>query len=117
MRHMCQAAAFCLLTACAVLGQEVTPAPAQQSSPPQQDGAVQSPAPKPADPAPDGVAPQPPALNPIDKRVFGVLPNNRTTSGMVPFQKISAGHKIKIALKDSFDWPSYLTGSLFAGLY
>lgn len=36
---------------------------------------------------------------------------------MVPYEPITAGRKIKIALKDSFDWPSYLTGALFAGLY
>ncbi len=53
----------------------------------------------------------------VDKRVFGVIPNNRTTSGNVPFEPITAGYKITIALKDSFDWPSYLTGSVFAGLY
>ena len=52
-----------------------------------------------------------------DKRVFGVIPNNRTTSGTVPYQPISAGRKIMIGLKDSFDWPPYLTGAAFAGLY
>ncbi len=54
---------------------------------------------------------------PVDKRVFGVIPNNRTTSGSVPFEPISAKQKIVIGLKDSFDWPPYLTGALFAGLY
>lgn len=53
----------------------------------------------------------------VDKRVFGVIPNNRTTSGNAPFEPITAGYKITIALKDSFDWPSYLTGSVFAGIY
>ena len=62
--------------------------------------------------APDGsIAP------PEDKRVFGVLPNYRTAESSVPFHPISSQHKITIALKDSFDWPSYLTGGLFAGLY
>jgi hypothetical protein len=64
----------------------------------------------------NGTAPQP-GIKPVDKRVFGVIPNNRTTSGLVPYQPISGGHKIVIALKDSFDWPPYLTGALFAGLY
>lgn len=55
--------------------------------------------------------------NHVDKRVFGVIPNNRTTSGDVPYEPITAGYKITIALKDSFDWPSYVTGAVFAGLY
>jgi hypothetical protein len=58
-----------------------------------------------------------PANKPVDKRVFGVIPNNRTTSGTVPYQPISAKRKIVIGFKDSFDWPPYLTGALFAGLY
>jgi len=52
-----------------------------------------------------------------DKRVFGVFPNYRTTDGNVPFQEISSGQKILIGLKDSFDWPVYLTGGAFALLY
>ena len=54
---------------------------------------------------------------PEDKRVFGVLPNYRTTENSIPFKRITAWQKVKIAAKDSFDWPSYLTGGLFAGLY
>ena len=54
---------------------------------------------------------------PEDKRVFGVLPNYRTTENGIPFKRITAKQKLKIALKDSFDWPSYITGGLFAGLY
>ncbi|HUE02734.1 MAG TPA: hypothetical protein VMR62_24425 [Bryobacteraceae bacterium] len=53
----------------------------------------------------------------IDKRVFGVFPNYRTTDDNVPFQTISAKQKILIGLKDSFDWPVYLTGGAFAALY
>ena len=52
-----------------------------------------------------------------DKRVFGVFPNYRTTDGNVPFQPITAKQKILIGLKDSFDWPVYLTGGAFAALY
>jgi hypothetical protein len=52
-----------------------------------------------------------------DKRVFGVLPNYRTTENSLPFKRISAGYKLKIAFKDSFDWPSYITGGLLAGVY
>jgi len=59
-------------------------------------------------------APQSPAE---DKRVFGVIPNNRTTEASLPFAPISAGRKMTIAFKDSFDWPVYLTSGLFATLY
>jgi hypothetical protein len=52
-----------------------------------------------------------------DKRVFGVIPNNRTTEASLPFAPISAGRKMTIAAKDSFDWPVYLTSGLFASLY
>jgi len=52
-----------------------------------------------------------------DKRVFGVFPNYRTTDGNVPFQTITSRQKLVIGLKDSFDWPVYITGGLFATLY
>src|SRR5580658_3895351 len=52
-----------------------------------------------------------------DKRVFGVFPNYRTTDGNVPFQPITSKQKILIGLKDSFDWPVYITGGAFAALY
>ena len=52
-----------------------------------------------------------------DKRVFGVFPNNRTTEASLPFAPISAGRKMTIAFKDSFDWPVYITSGLFATLY
>ena len=52
-----------------------------------------------------------------DKRVFGVLPNNRTTEAELPFARISAGRKMTIAAKDSFDWPVFPTAALFATLY
>jgi hypothetical protein len=64
----------------------------------------------------------PDATNPLqpekqDKRVFGVFPNYRTTDGSVPFQTITSKQKLTIGLKDSFDWPVYLTGGAFALLY
>lgn len=52
-----------------------------------------------------------------DKRVFGVIPNNRTTEASLPFAPISAKRKMTIAFKDSFDWPVYITSGLFATLY
>ena len=52
-----------------------------------------------------------------DHRILGVLPNYRTTDGTVPFQRISSKFKLTIAAKDSFDWPNYIVGGAFAGLY
>jgi hypothetical protein len=52
-----------------------------------------------------------------DKHIFGVLPNYRTTEKSLPFQPITGRQKMQIAIKDSFDWPAYVTGGLFAALY
>ncbi len=52
-----------------------------------------------------------------DKRVFGVIPNNRTTEASIPFMPITSARKMTIAAKDSFDWPVYLSSGLFATLY
>jgi hypothetical protein len=62
-------------------------------------------------------APQVPPQAPEDKRVFGVLPNYRTTELSLPFHPVTAKYKLTIAAKDSFDWPSYITGAVFAGIY
>ena len=86
-----------------------------------QDNPAQSPPAQPAETLPQqaGTSSIPTQQAPPveDKRVFGVIPNNRTTEASIPFKRISAGHKMVIALKDSFDWPIYITGGLFAGLY
>jgi hypothetical protein len=52
-----------------------------------------------------------------DKRIFGVIPNNRTTEESIPFRAISSAQKIHIAFMDSFDWPVFPTAAAFAGLY
>jgi hypothetical protein len=52
-----------------------------------------------------------------DKRIFGVLPNNRTTEASNPFAPITARRKMTIAFKDSFDLPVYPTAAAFAALY
>ena len=52
-----------------------------------------------------------------DKRIFGVLPNNRTTEQSIPFHPISGKQKVHIAFMDSFDWPVFPTAAAFAGLY
>lgn len=53
----------------------------------------------------------------VDKRAFGVIPNNRTTEASLPFRPISARRKMTIAVKDSFALPLYLTTSVFASIY
>jgi len=68
-------------------------------------------------PAPNPAAPAPTPTPVEDKRIFGVLPNNRTTEESIPFHSISAKQKITIAAKDSFDWPVFPTAAAFAGLY
>ena len=68
----------------------------------------------PGSPAPNPVIP---VQAPEDKRIFGVIPNNRTTEESIPFQAISAKQKLTIAAKDSFDWPVFPTAAAFAGLY
>jgi hypothetical protein len=52
-----------------------------------------------------------------DKRILGVIPNYRTADGSLPFHTLTAREKFAIGLKDSFDWPVYLTSGAFACLY
>ena len=96
----------------------VTPAAWAQSSedpnPPKPAGSDGAPAVLPSQNPPDPANPQPEKQ---DKRVFGVFPNYRTTDGNVPFQPITSSQKLLIGLKDSFDWPVYITGGAFAALY
>jgi hypothetical protein len=81
----------------------------QQATDPPFDNAGSAPAVQPT--------PAPPVQAPEDKRIFGVLPNNRTTENSIPFHRITAKQKLTIAYKDSFDWPVYPTAALFATLY
>jgi hypothetical protein len=69
-------------------------------------------------PQPEATSPSPATpASPEDKRIFGVLPNNRTTENSLPFVPISAKRKMTIAYKDSFDLPVYPTAAAFAALY
>jgi hypothetical protein len=61
---------------------------------------------------------KPDAPQPVeDKRIYGVLPNNRMTEKALPFHPLTAKEKVVIAAKDSFDVPVYPTAGLFAALY
>jgi len=64
----------------------------------------------------DNLAPVLP-VEPIDKRILGVLPNYRTVQDTGNVEPIPAKHKLWIASKDSFDYPIWLTAAGFAGLY
>jgi len=52
----------------------------------------------------------------VDKRIFGVLPNYRTANGTLPFRPITVKQKFTIAMKDTFDYPSYILAGVFAGI-
>ncbi len=52
-----------------------------------------------------------------DKRVFGVLPNYRTAEMSADVQPLTAKQKLRIATKDSFDYPLMLLSAGYAGIY
>lgn len=54
---------------------------------------------------------------PIDKRIFGVLPNYRTAEDTGTYQPLTTKQKFRIAYKDSFDWPVFMVSAAFASLY
>jgi len=58
-----------------------------------------------------------PAAKNEDKRVLGVLPNYRTAELTADYHPISSKYKMKIALKDTFDYPLIGVGAAYALLY
>ena len=58
-----------------------------------------------------------PGAEPIDKRIFGVLPNYRTADGNVVFVPLTTKQKFTIAVKDSFDGTVVGLAGGFALLY
>jgi hypothetical protein len=58
-----------------------------------------------------------PAAKNEDKRVLGVLPNYRTAEMTPDYHPISNKYKLKIALKDTFDYPLIGVGAAYALLY
>ncbi len=52
-----------------------------------------------------------------DKRVFGVLPNYRTAEMNAKATPLTPGQKLRIAAKDSFDYPLLILGAAYGGLY
>lgn len=52
-----------------------------------------------------------------DKRIMGVLPNYRTAEMDAIGHPLTPDQKLRIALKDSFDYPLMIIGAGYAGLY
>ena len=86
------------------------------ASPPLRTVKARSPA------APESVQPAAPAVpgpidsrpirlaRPVDKRVFGVLPNYRTAKDTADYTPITSKQKLIIATKDTIDYPLFLLG-------
>ena len=49
------------------------------------------------------------------KRVFGIVPNYRTSPGLVDFEPLSRGEKFKIASQDALDRGTFVLAGFFAG--
>jgi hypothetical protein len=96
-----------------MMAQGVNPPAAPPAPPPSQDAPKDLPKDLPKDAPKEDANGQPIE----DKRIYGVLPNNRMTEASAPFHPITAKQKITIAFKDSFDIPVYPTAGLFAALY
>jgi hypothetical protein len=75
--------------------------------------------PQPGQLAPSGVPPGTP--NPVgqaeEKRIMGVIPNYRTAEMSAEGTPLTAKQKLHIAVKDSFDYPLFITGAAYAGIY
>jgi hypothetical protein len=55
----------------------------------------------------------PPQLE--SKRIFGIIPNYRTSPSLIDFEPLTAGEKPKMATDDSFDRGAFILAGLFAG--
>ena len=56
---------------------------------------------------------QPPEA--VEKRLFGIIPNYRTSPSLYPYQPLTAKEKFKLAAEDSFDRGTFLLAAAFAG--
>ena len=85
-----------------------------------QHAGAQTPAPPPEKPVTpaltsDPTAPPPPIKE--DKRILGVLPNYRTAEMPLVYTPIPPSYKLKIAVKDSFDYPLMGVAAIYASFY
>ena len=61
----------------------------------------------------DATAPRP--LPREDKRIFGIIPNNRTSPSLTNYKPLSTKEKFQIARQDSFDRGTVILAAAFAG--
>ena len=71
--------------------------------------------------------PQPGMTDPVDrpsgdnppepeqKRLFGIIPNYRTSPSLINYKPLTTGQKFKIATQDSFDRGTFILAAAFAG--
>jgi hypothetical protein len=55
------------------------------------------------------------APDPTPKRIFGIIPNYRTSPSLVNYQPLTPRQKFKIATQDAFDRGTFVLAALFAG--
>jgi hypothetical protein len=80
-------------------------------SPCQQQSSLPDPPPAASAEAPNTVDSKPPE----DKRLFGIVPNYRTSPSLQNYKPLTAGEKFKIASEDSFDRGTVVLAALFGG--
>ncbi len=61
-----------------------------------------------------GTSLPPAAAPPGSKRIFGIIPNNRTSPSLTNYKPLSAKEKFEIAQRDSFDRGTVALAALFA---
>ena len=61
------------------------------------------------DPAQDSTEPPP------SKRIFGIIPNFRTSPDLKHYEPLDAGQKFKVASQDAFDRGTFALAAIFAG--
>jgi len=64
--------------------------------------------------AADRVAEQAPAPK-HEGRLFGIIPNNRTSASLVNYKPLTAGEKFKLATSDALDAGTFVLAAAFAG--
>ena len=55
------------------------------------------------------------STEPEQKRLFGIIPNYKTSPSLAHYQPLSAGKKFKLATQDCFDRGTFLLAAAFAG--
>jgi hypothetical protein len=90
-------------TTCAAQSKQSTPPPVQTEQPPSPE--------QPGVPAPGKTT------QGQDKRILGVLPNYRTAEMSAIGHPLTPKQKMRIAVKDTFDYPLMIVAAGYAGLY